>query len=109
MLDHFGSDLEFSLPILGLLAWNVRQLLQFKLERAEQSFSRAKRHPSLDRKCENWSKKWPLSHLLDFQCELSYLDQTFKSSKATVRGAWMEVLLQFTDEVQVEHEKGAMK
>lgn len=89
MTKSFANEPAQSLPLLGLLAWNVRQLLIFvKNPRA------AKLNPYLRDKFSRWSNHWKLEELIELQENLCSLDFDLKQNPKYPLGIWSEITQQ---------------
>lgn len=80
---------EDSLPLLGLLAWNVRHLALF-LGR-----SRTLRLNSfLEEKLRRWSRVWSLEEVIQLQERLAALDFSLKQTPKLPLGVWSALVLE---------------
>jgi DNA polymerase-3 subunit delta len=82
-----------SLPLLGLLAWNVRQLATLIASRANGSRGSVKLSPYLAQKLEAWARGWTLPEILALQERLAQLDFAFKQTPLLPLGMWTELVL----------------
>ena len=83
--EGFADRPEESLPLLGLLTWNVRQL-------ATQN---RKLNPYLLEKLSRWSRQWPLADLVNLQEELSEIDFSMKQTPRLPLGLWDLLVMRF--------------
>jgi len=81
-----------SLPLLGLLAWNVRQLATLLAARASGGRSTPKLSPYLAQKLEAWARHWTLPEILAVQERLAPLDFGFKQTPLMPLGMWTELV-----------------
>ena len=93
-VSFFASQVDTSLPLLGLLGWHLRQLTVYTANQ-KQIPSTVKSNPYLAEKLKRWSEKWQLSELLKLQTELAHLDFSLKQSAASPLGLWSSVVVEF--------------
>lgn len=89
----FHQDMDVQLPILGLIAWNFRQLKCFWMEKHTRARSGERRNPYLQAKLDRWVKVWNQEHLHEFEQELFDLDFALKNTRATGEGLWAQLIL----------------
>lgn len=80
-----------SLPLLGLLGWNVRHLA-LGLAAREKNLPPPRISPYLAEKFTRWSKHWTLAQMLSLQDELSEMDFSFKQTPRLPLGIWMGLI-----------------
>jgi DNA polymerase III delta subunit len=109
MTDFFAKDLKKSLlrvqtfadrpdealPLLGLLAWNVRSLASLAAEKKNGKRGTVKLSPYLAQKLEAWVRGWSLDELLSLQERLAELDFGFKQTPLLPLGMWTELVTAF--------------
>lgn len=93
-LQHFSNSPDESLPLLGLLNWNTRQLAGVVADR-EQKTRYSKLNPYLADKFVAWSKKWKLEELIELQHELFELDFQLKQTPLAPLGLWSLLVTRF--------------
>ncbi len=85
-LPRFVMDSEKTLPLLGLLNWNVKQISLFLIQGTAPSYL----HNTLNQ----WKPHWTLSQLIQLQSNLASLDKkTKESSFSDPLGLWTELIL----------------
>lgn len=93
--EAFAEHPDESLPLLGLLNWNVRQLTLILADRQAGRQSTQKLNPYSAEKFARWISHWQLSELLELQEELARLDFSFKQTPLSSLGLWTELVLRF--------------
>jgi len=91
-LSDFCNRPEEAIPLLGLLTWNLRQLLLLKKDEMDQTRS-IKMNPYLLRRMENWSQKWTLSELLALQRSLAQVDYETKQTGIPALSTWTHLVI----------------
>lgn len=84
-LTDWVEDPQVTLPFLGLVAWNVRQLLVMK--RAS-----IKLGPHMLRRLEKWYKRWEQHELVALEKNIFEIDFKSKQTRALPRGLWSELV-----------------
>jgi len=77
-----------AIPLIGLLAWNVRQMLQLI------GGSRSQLSPYLARKLDGWIQNWSLSELQELTHRLSDLDYSLKQTPRPPRALWTQLCVE---------------
>ena len=85
---------EQSLPLLGLMGWNVRQLAILVADRKNATHHFNLRSYGSDR-LQSWSRKWELKEVLKLQRQLSQMDFKLKQTPLLPLGVWNELVLEF--------------
>jgi len=93
-VHDFTERPDESLPLLGLLAWNVRQLAVLIADR-EQGTRNAKLNPYLAEKLRAWGAKWSLAEVIRLQAELEDLDFGMKQTPLLPLGLWDSLVMGF--------------
>jgi len=93
-VDHFAKQVEASLPLLGLLAWNTRYLAMAQAD-SGQGLRGLKVNPYFVERLHRWSKLWKLSEVLDLQTELAHLDFSLKQTPLVPLGVWSRLVMKF--------------
>ena len=83
-----------ALPLLGLLAWNTRQLSIVVADR-EKATRHAKLNPYVAGRLQGWARGWTLADCLSLQEELARLDFSFKQTPLPPLGLWAELIGRF--------------
>lgn len=100
-VSSFADQPEEALPLLGLLAWNLRQLaLYMGGEKGGAAGGYGKQRGYLDAKLGRWSRKWKLDELIKAQEEVSALDFSFKQTPLLPLGLWTALVIRFCREVE---------
>jgi DNA polymerase III delta subunit len=94
--QHFGENLDGILPLLGLLAWNVRQLKIVLMEQESRTRSGEKRNPYLMHNLDRWKQHWTVQSLQSFEEKLFEMDYALKSKPLTGTGLWSSLTLNAT-------------
>ena len=73
-VKRFGEDMDMQLPILGLIAWNLRHLKVLLIEQETRSRSPEKRNPYLMKNLDRWKKAWTVRSLQRLEEQLFLMD-----------------------------------
>lgn len=92
--ESFAERPDESLPLLGLLGWNVRQLAIVISDR-ENRTRNAKLNPYLAEKLQRWARGWSLDEILELQSRLSELDFGLKQTPLVPLGLWSDLVMGF--------------
>ncbi|MDR3608767.1 MAG: hypothetical protein P4M08_15490 [Oligoflexia bacterium] len=92
-IDSFADSPDESLPLLGLLAWNVRHLALLVAERESGTRSGLKLSPYVAERLQRWGRHWKLSEILELQQRLEELDYSLKQTPLLPLGAWAGLVL----------------
>jgi DNA polymerase III delta subunit len=84
-----------SLPLLGLIGWNVRHLAILLAERASGARSSAKLNPYVAEKLGAWARIWSLDETLRLQAALEELDFSLKQRPLLPLGLWDDLIFTF--------------
>ena len=90
----FADSLEESLPLLGLLAWNVRHLALSLVDQEKGTHS-LKLGSFLSERFGRWSRHWTLREVECLQSELSLLDFGIKQTFRIPVGLWSVLVMKF--------------
>ncbi len=82
-----------ALPCLGLLGWNVRELLLFKTKSKGIGGAGVSFYSS--RRFERWEKFWTVSELLNLQKALSDIDFSLKQKPIPAISLWTDLIVRF--------------
>jgi DNA polymerase III delta subunit len=93
-VEAFADQPDESLPLLGLLAWNVRQLAAIVADR-ERGTRHAKINPYLAERFTRWGKRWGLVEIERLQNRLMELDFGFKQTPLLPLGLWSGLVQEF--------------
>lgn len=88
-LKLFADYPDEALPLLGLLAWNVRHLA---LLHKDRNF---KLNPYVQERFRRWLKNWSLEEILALQKELETLDFQLKQTPLLPLGSWHSLVMRF--------------
>ena len=94
-LGYFVDQPDQTLPLLGLLTWNVRQLVGFISDREHRDYS-FKANSFLMEKLKKWSPSWTLSELILLQKEICQIDFGTKQTPLMPLGLWSQLVIRFT-------------
>jgi DNA polymerase III delta subunit len=94
-VSEISSRPESAIPLLGLLAWHVRQLALLK---SEEKGGRAvlKLNRMLLQKFNSWKHHWSLDDILRLQTQLQALDFETKQTPKLALSSWSRLVLEFT-------------
>lgn len=96
-VKKFAPLADEALPLLGLLSWNVRQLV-VAISGSEISSAAAAKKSSgnsfLQERISRWARVWNLSEALRLQSDLTQLDWSLKQTPRLPLGAWTQLVLQ---------------
>jgi DNA polymerase III delta subunit len=92
---EFAAQPEQTLPLLGLLAWNVRQLLQLRAASDGLSRAQVKVSPFLQEKLNRYARVWSLDELISLQAALFELDHAMKQTPKLPLGSWSSLVMEF--------------
>lgn len=84
-LTDWVEDPQVTLPFLGLVAWNVRQLLVMNK-------AAVKLGPQMLRRLEKWRRLWTQEELCRLDRTLFEIDFRSKQTRALPRGLWSEMV-----------------
>jgi DNA polymerase-3 subunit delta len=88
-VEEFADRPDESLPLLGLLGWNVRHLA-LVLSRGN-----VKLNPFVAERLQAWARHWQLSEVLRLQTFLEELDFSLKQTPLMPLGLWGEIVMTF--------------
>ncbi len=94
LVSQFAENPEDALPLLGLFAWNVRQLAVMISDR-EQGTRNAKLNPYMAEQFRKWSQAWRLEELIELQSELEQIDFCTKQTPLLPLGLWTHLVTRF--------------
>lgn len=94
-VEGFADRPDESLPLLGLLAWNVRHLALVIADRRAGARSSLKLNPFVAERLQAWAKQWDLSDVLRLQRHLEELDFSIKQTPLLPLGLWGELTMTF--------------
>ncbi|MBL7716201.1 MAG: hypothetical protein JNL01_12120 [Bdellovibrionales bacterium] len=92
--ESFSSHPEESLPLLGLLSWNVKQLALVRYDQDHRT-RYAKLSPFIAGKIEPWARAWTMAEITELQSALFRLDLTLKQTAKLSMGAWADLVIRF--------------
>ncbi len=90
----FAESPDESLPLLGLLSWNVRHLTLACADR-EKGSRTLKLSPFLAERFGRWSRNWKLEQVLHLQSRLAELDFSIKQTPKIPLGLWAQLVMEF--------------
>lgn len=93
-VDAFAQQVEESLPLLGLLAWNTRYLAMAQAD-SGQGLRGLKVNPYFVERLHRWTHLWKLSEVLELQTELANLDLSLKQTPLVPLGVWSRLVIKF--------------
>jgi len=95
IVGTFAESPEESLPLLGLLGWNVRQLFVAVSDRVMKT-RYSKLSPYLAGRFDSWSRRWSLEEVAELQASLAQLDFALKQTPKQPLALWTELVCRFT-------------
>jgi DNA polymerase III subunit delta len=93
-VESFAERPDESLPLLGLLAWNVRHLALVLADR-ERGVRTVKLNPYVAEKLQAWSQSWKLDEVLELQTWLEETDFSLKQTPLLPLGVWSGLVQHF--------------
>ncbi|OFZ22032.1 MAG: hypothetical protein A2X94_16410 [Bdellovibrionales bacterium GWB1_55_8] len=93
-IELFADKPDEALPLLGLFAWNVRQLALVLTDQREGTRT-AKLNPYVAEKIRRWASGWKLDEVLELQTELARLDFQLKQTPLLPLGIWSSLAMRF--------------
>lgn len=96
-VGSFADQPDESLPLLGLLTWNVRQLALIVSDQ-ERGTRNAKINPYMAERFTRWGKRWRLSEIEALQSRLMEVDFGFKQTPLLPLGLWSGLTQEFCKE-----------
>jgi len=93
-VEAFADQPDESLPLLGLFAWNVRQLALIVCDQ-KRGTRHAKINPYLAERFVRWAKHWPLEDIERLQERLMEVDFGFKQTPLLPLGLWSGLIQEF--------------
>ena len=88
LIESFADRPEEALPLLGLLAWNVRHLAL-----VISGSKSVKISPFLAERFRRWGGQWTLEQVLELQKDLAELDFDIKQRPKIPLGIWTELAI----------------
>jgi DNA polymerase-3 subunit delta len=98
-VEGFAERPDESLPLLGLLGWNVKQLATLIADR-EGKTRFAKVPQFVAPRLQSWAAHWSLNEITALQAELADLDFALKQTPLLPLGAWDELVIRFCHEAR---------
>jgi DNA polymerase III delta subunit len=92
---YFSERPDEALPLLGLLGWNVKQLVLLVSERESGVPAQVKLNPYLADRWKKWSQLWSLKEVLELQKELFVADFSMKQTPLPPLGIWTALISRF--------------
>jgi DNA polymerase III delta subunit len=92
---YFSERPDEALPLLGLLGWNVKQLVLLVSERESGVSAQVKLNPYLAERLKKWSQLWSLNEVLELQRELVVADFSVKQTSLPPLGIWTGLISRF--------------
>lgn len=93
-VSYFADEPPLALPLLGLLGWNVRQLVSYLLDQ-QNGTRNTKLSPFIAERLRYWGPQWKLEEVLQLQEELSDLDFSLKQKPLLPLGLWTQLVNRF--------------
>ncbi|OFY98210.1 MAG: hypothetical protein A2Z97_10465, partial [Bdellovibrionales bacterium GWB1_52_6] len=94
-IENFADQQDESLPLVGLLAWNVRHLLLLLTENELGGRGALRLNPHAAEKLKRWCRKWTLPEALELQEALTTLDYELKQTPLMPLGSWDSLVMRF--------------
>jgi DNA polymerase III delta subunit len=91
----FAAQPESALPLLGLLSWNVRQLIQMVAARDGVSRAQVRMGAFIQERLNRYARVWELDELISLQSALFELDFSIKQTPRLPLGAWSSLVMEF--------------
>ena len=96
-VSRFADSVDETLPLLGLLGWNLRQLL-ILLSDHQKGTRHSKINPYLAERFQRWSQFWTIPELVELQHRLSELDLSTKQTPLLPLGMWTGLVMSLRNE-----------
>lgn len=93
-VSYFADFPDESLPLLGLMGWNARQLALF-ISDQKNGTRYCKLNPYIADRMAQWGKVWKLDEVIDLQKELLDLDLSMKQTPLMPLGLWGSLVARF--------------
>jgi DNA polymerase III delta subunit len=93
-VSRFADQVDISLPLLGLLGWNVRQLAVLLSDQVYGTRN-SKLNPYQVERFRKWSRYWKLDEVISLQEELISLDFHLKQTPLLPLGLWSDLVMRF--------------
>jgi DNA polymerase III delta subunit len=97
ILGSFVESADETLPLLGLLGWNVRYLALVIADQ-ERRTRFAKLSPYLAERFNRWARHWKLAEVLELQEALAEIDFSMKQTARMPLGLWATLVQRFKRE-----------
>ncbi len=94
LVSRFADSPDESLPLLGLIGWNVRQLAIWLADR-DNGTRNSKLNPYAVERFRKWSPFWKQHEVIELQARLSELDFQLKQTPLLPLGLWSSLVLRF--------------
>lgn len=91
----FASQPEMALPLLGLMSWNLRQLIPIVAAREGVSRAQVKLGGFMLERLNRLARAWTLDELISLQSALFELDFSLKQTPRLPLGAWSSLVMEF--------------
>lgn len=95
VIENFADHPDEALPLLGLLAWNVRHLALVLAGQEAGNRDSLRLNPHVADKLRAWSRHWRLAEVLDLQICLEELDFSMKQTPLLPLGLWDSLAVRF--------------
>jgi len=94
LVRTFADSFEEALPLMGLLSWNARQLLQ-TLSDQESGARTLKLSPQMQDRFRAYSRLWSLGDAIELQGALAELDFSLKQTSRENLAVWTQLVNEF--------------
>lgn len=95
LVSSFADKPDESLPLLGLLAWNVRHLALLINEQSRSVARSVKLSPYVVDRLKRWTKHWTLADITALQAALAEIDFGIKQTPRLPIGLWTNLVISF--------------
>lgn len=93
-VQDFAEQVDESLPLLGLLAWNARYLAIARSE-GGNGLRGLKVNSFVAERLQRWGQFWQLPEILELQKEIARLDFCLKQTPLVPLGVWSAMVMKF--------------
>lgn len=93
-VHQFASQPEESIPLLGLLAWNLKNMIAYECTRLKKQPPPSSLHSFTLAKIQKWAPHWTLQELFDLENKLLELDFSLKQTPKSSLASWSILCLE---------------
>ncbi|MBI4925889.1 MAG: hypothetical protein HY843_08205 [Bdellovibrio sp.] len=94
-VGQFANQPEESIPLLGLIAWNLRHFILKLSQKDSFNNIKGKFNPYLHDRLNRWSCFWTLDEVMDLHKSLFELDFSTKQTPRLPLGLWTNLVIRY--------------